>query len=498
MLLRVKVIHEYIKPLNHPNISLLIVLVVGFVLRVIKSLYTGIWVDEGVFFYMSWEILKGEIPYSDLVENNPFGMIYLISFLFYFTGKSVIGARILTALISLLTSFFLYLLGKEMYNQKIGFLAAIFYTFDPLVILFSYHVYMETYANVFLVLSAYFALIGKKGDKIVNYFISGIFIGIAFFMKQPSIIMVIVIAPFIFNSAFQKKLLQRSFFSFFTLSIGVFFVLLLISAYYFSIGVFDEYLYYTFTVHILSTSHITSLWVRILIIGILVLDNIVLWTAGALVIPIFLKNRRDADILAVSFFLITSLFLISLSRPQNHEFVQAIPPLCILASYSLNEFFKIILRQKIKIVERHFLIGLIMLLIVGSILLSTRSYVYARADQASLEEQKLVANYIKQHTSQDESIFAVYPAYYFLSERKCPSRYILLDSVTLEFENVDFTEILQTKRVRYAILTNTFEEQSMSDENKAEILLYIETHYQIEKVFSFRRDTVFIYKSSFW
>jgi hypothetical protein len=228
----------------------------------------------------------------------------------------------------------------------------------------------------------------------------------------------------------------------------------------------------------------------------LVLDNLLLWVTGFLAIPLFLKNRRDVDVLTLSFFLITFLGLISLLTPYKHYFVQATPPLCILASYFLNTFFKTTSELKFKIRNRYFLLGSIIILIGVSFFLSARSYAYARSNSPSLEEQKLVAEYIKQHTNPDEYIFSSYPAYYFLSERMCPSKYIFLAIATLEVEDVDFPEVLQEKNVKYVILTTKFTNKRHNE--KVDLIIdYIEEHYQLEKTFSFR-ETTFIYRSSFW
>jgi len=228
----------------------------------------------------------------------------------------------------------------------------------------------------------------------------------------------------------------------------------------------------------------------------LVLDNILLWTTGFFAIPIFLKNRRDVDILTLSFFLVTFLALISFLTPYKHYFVQATPPLCILASYFLNGLLKTTSELKIKIIDRYFLLGSIIILLGISFFLSARSYAYARSNSPSLEEQKLVAEYIKQHTTPDEYIFSSYPGYYFLSDRKCPSKYIFLAIATLEVEDVDFPEVLQEKNVRYVILTTRFTSNRYNE--KVDLIIeYIEIYYQIEKTFSFREET-FIYRSRFW
>ena len=141
-------------------------------------------------------------------------------------------------------------------------------------------------------------------------------------------------------------------------------------------------------------------------------------------------------------------------------------------------------------------IGFACLIIGISFFLSARSYAYARSNSPSLEEQKLVAEYIKQHTTPDEYIVSSYPGYYFLSDRKSPSRYIFLAMATLEVEDVDFPDVLQEKNVRYVILTTSFTNRRYNE--KVDLIIdYIETHYQIEKTFSFREET-FIYRSISW
>jgi len=358
---------------------------------------------------------------------------------------------------------------------------------------------METYATIFLILSAYFTVIGKKRENITYFFVSGILIGIAVFMKQPSLIMVLVLAPFFFYSPYQKKSLKNRLWNFSLLIIGVLSVLSVILVYYLSIGLLNEFLYSNIIFHTQYTSSSWPLSLRILVIGILVRDNIILWTAGAFAIPLLLKNRRDVDILTLSFFLITALSLFFLLTPHPHYFVQATPALCILASYSLNEFFTVLLKTKVTFVNRYYiLLGLITTLIVSSIFLSTISYVSSGTDHPSLEEQRIVAEYIKQRTSQDEYIFSTLPVYYFLSDRNCPSKYIITSRTILEVLDVDIPDVLKTKEVRYAIITDGFIENSITDQNKAEIFDFIKINYQIEKIFSFHGDVVVIYKSLSW
>ena len=86
---RFRIIQEYLNQF-HPKVTLLAILVTGFMLRFFMIQSAGIGVDEGIYFYEAREILTGSIPYKDFFKMKPAGMIYIISLLFSLVNISLI------------------------------------------------------------------------------------------------------------------------------------------------------------------------------------------------------------------------------------------------------------------------------------------------------------------------------------------------------------------------------------------------------------------------
>ncbi|EKD94471.1 MAG: dolichyl-phosphate-mannose-protein mannosyltransferase [uncultured bacterium] len=85
------------------------------------------------------------------------------------------GGRLLTAFISIITAFFLFLLGKKHYSSKIGLLTSFFFLFLPFNVYFSRVILPDPLGVMFAVSGLYF--FGK------NNFISGILFAFALLQK---------------------------------------------------------------------------------------------------------------------------------------------------------------------------------------------------------------------------------------------------------------------------------------------------------------------------
>jgi hypothetical protein len=80
--------------------------------------------DESTYILMGQSILDGYLPYTDLWELKP-----PLAFLFYASviallGKSIVSVRIAGAICVTLVSLFTYLVGKTLWNHRVGILGA--------------------------------------------------------------------------------------------------------------------------------------------------------------------------------------------------------------------------------------------------------------------------------------------------------------------------------------------------------------------------------------
>lgn len=79
--------------------------------------------DESTFIIMGQSILDGHLPYTELWDLKPPGAFLIYAIFIIVFGKSIISIRFAGALCVALTSFFTYLIGKSLWNNRVGILA---------------------------------------------------------------------------------------------------------------------------------------------------------------------------------------------------------------------------------------------------------------------------------------------------------------------------------------------------------------------------------------
>lgn len=146
-------------------------------------------------------------PISELGKidfNVPPLFSYLLFFSFKLFGMSPTSARIVPIFFSLLTIYFVYLIGKMLYNKKIGLISASLLSVSPLYILVGRSVQAEAAYLSLLIISLYFYLKANKENEIKNRLLSGLFLGCALFTKQFALL--ILPALFIWETLRHKNL----------------------------------------------------------------------------------------------------------------------------------------------------------------------------------------------------------------------------------------------------------------------------------------------------
>lgn len=140
-------------------------------------------------------------------KDNPEG-IRMVEFPVYNAAHAILyksfpelglekAGRLLTALIALLTSVFLFLLGKKHYSIRVGLLAAFFYLFLPFNIYFTRVVLPDPLGVLFAVSGLYFFGI--------NNVISGMLFSLALLQKPYFGVYLLPLIPYFFKKENLKK-----------------------------------------------------------------------------------------------------------------------------------------------------------------------------------------------------------------------------------------------------------------------------------------------------
>lgn len=103
-------------------------------------------------------------------------------------GESLILIRLFSVSLSLLAIYLTYLLGKNLFNDNIGFLSALFLSTNPIFIFWSSKIYADIPLILCMSLSLIFLYQGTKKGLKKFFIISGFFAGIGILIKYVGVL----------------------------------------------------------------------------------------------------------------------------------------------------------------------------------------------------------------------------------------------------------------------------------------------------------------------
>lgn len=213
------VIINLFKRIQGTHVALSIITLLGLALRLmyidfeLPNIYTGFEQHEvmravrlGMGSFEFDRVGKGGLFYLLFVE---YGFFFLIlkflgivvsphDFALYFLRDPsmfwLIG-RVTTAVIDIGTVLLVYLLGKKLFDGRVGLTAAFLLAINPLHIRYSHYVIVDVPMVMFSITSIYTMIRISEEGKLKHYLLSGLFIALAAMNKIPAFLLVF---PFIF------------------------------------------------------------------------------------------------------------------------------------------------------------------------------------------------------------------------------------------------------------------------------------------------------------
>jgi 4-amino-4-deoxy-L-arabinose transferase-like glycosyltransferase len=161
--------------------------------------FPNVWGDEAWFSNPAYTLatvgILGTTMKAGGIANytywQPPVYLLLLAGSFKLFGFGLIQARMVSVALGFLTVLFTYLLGKRLYNKRIGLLASIILIANPLFFYASRQVRMDIAVACFTLIALYFILIALKDSKPLFYFISSFFAMLAL-LSHPNGVMGII------------------------------------------------------------------------------------------------------------------------------------------------------------------------------------------------------------------------------------------------------------------------------------------------------------------
>jgi len=197
--------YELIK--KNKNLFLMaLILIFALILRFV--FFSGIDTSDSLFYTRYADSLsKNNFEFTESQLSFRLGLIFPVSVLYSIFGVNEFSSNIVTLLISLGSIILIYHLGKLIFNEKVGLLSAFLLSFFPMNIFYSTKLMTDLPSAFFVALSVFLFLKSEKLNKRITsnvyYLFSGLSLGLAYLMKELSLIIGLF---FIIYVIYNKKI----------------------------------------------------------------------------------------------------------------------------------------------------------------------------------------------------------------------------------------------------------------------------------------------------
>lgn len=185
-----------IKKINPKTLGL-IIFFTGLLVRVSYSYNLPVTNDEGSYLYDAFNINQGLIPLKDFLTKS-LPLIYTLAGAIKILGNSLTVGRFISIFVSFISSIFIYLIGGELFNKRVGLIASGLFWAFPSIAAYTILVHTEPFQVTLILISTYLIVKGLRLNKLSSLYLAGLLVGGAFFVRQSSLAYLVWIIFYIF------------------------------------------------------------------------------------------------------------------------------------------------------------------------------------------------------------------------------------------------------------------------------------------------------------
>ncbi len=412
------------------EICMLLLLII--IMAAIRVPFTGMPLDrdEGTYAYMAQHIYHNELPYKDTFDQKPPFIYYIYKTAFDFFGISVYAIRTFTTLCVIVTMILVFIFMRHISGRWLSLLAALIYmVYQNNYMMGGETANTEVFLQIPLILSLLFLTDIEKKYAHVNFFISGIFIGIAVYIK--TMVLFVFVAPVIYLIFYYKNKKDLiSYAAWYTA--GFLTITLLVLIWCVKNGILNYFIdcnimYNLFYIGAKATgTNNDELFavLRLIINSNALLLMAFLWSAYKL-----FKAPKDRVNFLICFSVITMYIGIRILKDTYaHYYMVFIPALAILAAIMFRDFYTMITKKTnykaaLTVLAVFFIANIFFFINYLKLIEFYKSGVYTKE---MFYESSAVAEIINRGKTDKTTLFVWpnEPEIYFLTGIKAPSRFV--------------------------------------------------------------------------
>lgn len=371
--------------------------------------------DESTYIVIAQALLSGDTYWVDVVDTKPIGIFLLFGFFQAIFGYFILPIRVIASVWVALTAFFIY---RSQLNLGGDHRAAI--TSGCIyIILISFFTFFglspntELFFSLFTILGFYLV---SKNVTLIKVFLAGLALGIGFVIKP--VVMFDMIAFIAFFLLVQYKDFPVFLRKVITFGLGCLIPFSIVAFYYWSIGYFDTFLFFTFEVsrrYLIDQSFTEN--VMYFIDFFLRFLPVTIWFFVSL-----FSRKTTSKQLRLFFVVWSALVWLAIFLPGKvfaHYTIQFMIPFAFVAGWFFDQrvehtgFWKVILMPKVGF-------PLLACLLAITLIIQKKDFVDAP------DTPRMIASYLRSNLTSDELVYtgdAQHIIYTLLNQRS-PTRYV--------------------------------------------------------------------------
>ena len=361
--------------------------------------------DEGLYAYGGWQLLKGLVIYRDLWDFKPPGVYFLNALIFSLSSPNAVNIYVCAAFFGSVTCLGVYKIAERLWGRGAALLSGLFFA------LFSASPYVQgcgLNTEVFMVApltwGLYSVLRALEDGKRRWYVVSGLLIGCATLFKQVAGVGVCLAALAVYYNVRQQEITLRHAFLSLCIFLGSSLLPWFAFAGYFACHeALADFLFWVVRYPSRHASYVFSdlsrkQWshIRWVLQG-----TLIFWLFTLVALPMALRRASTSSekVLAV-LFLLSALAITAGWGFYPHYFTQAVPVMALLSARGLT-WVRDAARKRGAKAGTLFLVALLLSLSFLYVKAHYKFYLVYTGDQISLEEYRWATGEIH------ESIFGI-------------------------------------------------------------------------------------------
>ena len=301
--------------------------------------------DENIYAVVAIELLEGGEPYVDAVERKPPLLFWTYESIFWLVGAyNWLGLHVVALLWVLLSVWMCYLIGRNMFEERVGLVAALLYSvYQPWAYWRNLAFNGEVMMNLPILVAVWLVFRPAQSKVRLELIAAGALICAAFLLKQPAAIAAVPLGVYLLLPSYRRSRnvgVTQSVVQAALLTLGFFGTLGSVAAYLAGQGILGDAYYWTIGDHGVSHGPTDPVfWIRggrytlafVAACAPLVVGVVLSLRGGMSSNGLWIKRRPE--FLALVGLLIVSVIGVAVAgRFYPHYFIQLIPALALLAA----------------------------------------------------------------------------------------------------------------------------------------------------------------------